>query len=129
MKSIIHFPYSYGQHRTIRNVVISPRFCSLLPIDSGEIRSAIRIPEWDYNWQEQYDLKEPLRLPKGTLLRVRATYDNSAENPNNPSAPPRPVRLGEQTTNEMCFVFVGVSTRSTALTLITPAGPLFPKGK
>jgi peroxiredoxin len=95
----------------------------------GKEAMLIRIPEWDYNWQEQYDLKEPLKLPKGTLLRVRATYDNSAENPNNPSAPPRPVRLGEQTTNEMCFVFVGVSTRSNALTLITPAGPLFPKGK
>jgi peroxiredoxin len=71
--------------------------------------SLIRIPAWDYNWQEQYELKEPMKLPKGTVLRVKATYDNSADNPHNPSSPPALVRLGEQTTNEMCFVFLGVS--------------------
>ena len=37
-------------------------------------RVLIRIPEWDYNWQEQYELKEPLKLPKSTILRVRATF-------------------------------------------------------
>jgi hypothetical protein len=70
-------------------------------------RSLIRIPVWDYNWQEQYELKEPLKLPKGTVLRVRATYDNSADNPHNPSSPPKIVRLGEQTTSEMCIVALG----------------------
>jgi thiol-disulfide isomerase/thioredoxin len=84
-------------------------------------RSLIRIPVWDYNWQEQYDLKEPLRLPQGTVLRVRATFDNSAENPNNPSFPPKVVRLGEQTTDEMCFVFLGVSSAGFPQALI-PTG-------
>lgn len=87
-------------------------------------RTLIRIPAWDYNWQEQYELKEPLKLAKGTTLRVRATYDNSAANPHNPSTPPQPVRFGEQTTNEMCFVFLGVSTESTSSRLLTPNGPL-----
>ena len=77
-----------------------------------EPRTLIRVPVWDYNWQEQYELKEPLKLPKGTVLRVRATFDNSAENPNNPSSPPKVVRIGEQTTDEMCFVFLGVSSQS-----------------
>lgn len=84
-------------------------------------RSLIRIPVWDYNWQEQYDLKEPLKLPQGTVLRVRATFDNSAENPNNPSSPPKIVRLGEQTTDEMCFVFLGVSSAGFPQALI-PTG-------
>lgn len=70
----------------------------------------IKIPEWDYNWQEMYALKKPMKLPKGTLLRVRATFDNSDGNPLNPNSPPIPVRLGEQTENEMCFVFCGVSS-------------------
>jgi hypothetical protein len=73
-------------------------------------RSLIKLPAWDYNWQEMYMLKEPLALPKGTVLRVKATYDNSEDNPLNPNSPPRPVRFGEQTTNEMCFVFCGVSS-------------------
>jgi len=85
-------------------------------------RSLIRIPVWDYNWQEQYDLKEPLKLPKGTVLRVRATFDNSAENPNNPSSPPKVVRLGEQTTDEMCFVFLGISSESGLPQALIPVG-------
>ncbi len=85
-------------------------------------RSLIRIPVWDYNWQEQYDLKEPLKLPKGTILRVRATFDNSASNPNNPSSPPKVVRLGEQTTDEMCFVFLGISSASGFPQALIPVG-------
>jgi peroxiredoxin len=80
----------------------------------------IRVPDWDYNWQEQYMLKKPLPFPKGTLLRVRATYDNSADNPRNPFSPPQPVRIGEQTTNEMCFVFLGLSSMSTARYIVSP---------
>jgi len=76
----------------------------------GTDKSLIKIPEWDYNWQEMYQLKEPLHLPKGTVLRVKATYDNSADNPLNPNSPPQIVFPGEQTTNEMCFVFVGTSS-------------------
>lgn len=90
----------------------------------GKEQTLIRIPEWDYNWQEQYLFKEPLKLPKDTVLRVRATFDNSADNPHNPNSPPKPVRYGEQTTDEMCFVFLGVSTPSKARRLIQPAGGL-----
>lgn len=88
----------------------------------GKEFSLINIPAWDYNWQEHYDLKEPLTIPKGAVLRVRATYDNSAENPNNPSSPPRVVRLGEQTTDEMCLVVLGVSTKARFPQLLIPAG-------
>ncbi|MBO0701177.1 MAG: hypothetical protein J2P46_22460, partial [Zavarzinella sp.] len=73
-------------------------------------KSLVKLPAWDYNWQEMYMLKEPMPLPKGTVLRVKATYDNSEGNPLNPNSPPKPVRFGEQTTNEMCFVFCGVSS-------------------
>src|SRR5262249_18263986 len=83
----------------------------------GKKEPLVTIEEWDYTWQEMYQLKTPRRLPKGTTLEVRAVYDNSADNPMNPSAPPRTVRFGEQTTNEMCFVFCGVSS----------ATPGFPK--
>lgn len=89
-------------------------------------RTLIRLPEWDYNWQEQYQLKEPLKLPKGTVLQIRATFDNSATNPNNPTRPPKPVRLGEQTTDEMCFVFLGISSPNSLWRLLSPVGKLFP---
>jgi peroxiredoxin len=69
----------------------------------------VNIKDWDYNWQETYYLKEPIAVKKGTLFRVEAIYDNSAKNPNNPFDPPRRVRFGEQTDNEMCFVFLGAT--------------------
>jgi len=93
----------------------------------GKETSLVRIPAWDYNWQEQYEFKTPMALPKGTVLRVRATFDNSAGNPNNPTLPPKAVRFGEQTTDEMCFVFLGGSTTSTARRLIQPVGGVFGK--
>jgi peroxiredoxin len=73
----------------------------------GPARTLVAIKEWDYNWQETYWFKEPVRIKAGTRLEVTAVYDNSANNPNNPFNPPRRVIFGEQTTNEMCFVFLG----------------------
>ena len=46
----------------------------------------------------------------GTVIEVDAVYDNSAANPNNPNDPPAVVTFGEQTTNEMCFVFLGATS-------------------
>lgn len=70
-------------------------------------QTLIHIPEWDYNWQETYFFKEPVRVKAGARFHIEASYDNSSKNPNNPSNPPKLVRYGEQTTNEMCFVFLG----------------------
>jgi peroxiredoxin len=110
-------------YRLVPHMHLLGKDIELLATRPGEKeKSLIRIPEWDYNWQEQYELKEPMKLPKGTVLRVRATYDNSADNPHNPSSPPAMVRLGEQTTNEMCFVFLGVSSGTRNARLLLPAG-------
>jgi peroxiredoxin len=79
----------------------------------------ISIPDWDYEWQEMYQLKAPRKLPAGTVLRIRATFDNSADNPRNPSDPPVGVRFGEQTTHEMCFVFLGIHTEKPGFPKIT----------
>ena len=73
-------------------------------------QTLLEIDAWDYNWQETYFLKEPMQLKVGTVLDVEAVYDNSASNPNNPNNPPRIVTFGEQTTNEMCFVFLGATS-------------------
>ena len=76
----------------------------------GEKHEVIRIDDWDYNWQEIYFLNQPKRLKAGTRIDIEAVFDNSATNPNNPSSPPSWVRFGEQTTNEMCFMFIGLTT-------------------
>jgi peroxiredoxin len=75
----------------------------------GKPFSLIAIKDWDYNWQETYFLKEPIRLKPGTKVEVEAFYDNSNGNPNNPFRPAQVVFFGEQTDNEMCFVFLGAT--------------------
>lgn len=73
----------------------------------GTKKDLVVVKDWDFNWQETYQFREPLALPKGTRIRLEAYYDNSENNPNNPNHPPRAVRWGEETTDEMCIAFVG----------------------
>ena len=78
----------------------------------------IEIPAWDYRWQETYWFAEPIRAKAGTRLDVVATFDNSAKNPNNPTKPPRDVPYGEETTDEMLFVFFGATSATKPWTPI-----------
>jgi mono/diheme cytochrome c family protein len=73
----------------------------------GQAQTLIAIKEWDYGWQESYFFEKPVRVKSGTRFDVEAIYDNSAANPHNPNRPPRIVKFGQQTTDEMCFVFLG----------------------
>ena len=70
------------------------------------------IDDWDFNWQGIYGYQEPVNLPKGTVLRMKAVFDNSTANPRNPSSPPIPVTWGEQTQDEMCICGVQVITET-----------------
>jgi hypothetical protein len=67
----------------------------------GSRKDLMNIPDWNFNWQERYYFREPVRLSKGTRLDVEIAYDNSTDNPNNPSSPPKRVTFGEQSTDEM----------------------------
>jgi len=87
----------------------------------GSTKDLVVIKDWDFNWQETYQFKEALELPRGTKVRVEAHYDNSSNNPNNPSNPPKSVRWGEQTTDEMCIAFVAFTIDRQDLTKPRPA--------
>jgi hypothetical protein len=75
----------------------------------------IQIDHWNFNWQGIYDFVEPVALPAGTVLHMVGHFDNSAANPANPSHPPREVRWGEQTTDEMCLGFLQVTRDDESL--------------
>ena len=68
---------------------------------NGEKKTLLAINDWDFSWQDQYQFSRGVDLPKGTKLEVTISYDNSAENPRNPSSPPRKVEWGEESTDEM----------------------------
>jgi hypothetical protein len=81
-------------------------------LPEGEIRPLIRIDDWDFNWQTSYRYRDLQLLPAGTRVELVATFDNSAENPNNPNSPPRDIMWGEKTTDEMCIAFLGLVRKS-----------------
>ena len=82
----------------------------------GKTNSLIWIDKWDFNWQGAYTYTEPVPLSAFTNLRATCTYDNSTANPRNPANPPKRVRWGEGTEDEMCVVFLGVTLdRETSL--------------
>lgn len=70
---------------------------------AGEEVPLVWVKNWDFYWQNQYVYREPVRLPKDTTIHVVGSFDNSADNPRNPSQPPQRVLLGEESTNEMCL--------------------------
>jgi len=92
--------------------------CKDMKVDAhlpdGTVKPLIWIKDWDFNWQGAYRYASPVKLPKGTRLEMQYTYDNSADNPHNPSNPPKEVKFGEQTTNEMAFAFVSFTLPSPA---------------
>lgn len=67
----------------------------------GKTTTLFWIPDWDFAWQGQYIYQNYVDLPKGTKLHTRITWDNSTSNPRNPTNPPKQVRWGEQSTDEM----------------------------
>ena len=67
----------------------------------GSIEPLLWIQDWDFTWQDRYDYKTPVFLPKGTRIDATITYDNSADNPHNPCNPPRRVKWGIQSLDEM----------------------------
>ena len=92
--------------------------CKDMKVDAtlpdGTAQHLIWIQDWDFNWQGAYRYASPVTLPKGTRLEMQYTFDNSAANPHNPSNPPKEVKFGEQTTNEMAFAFVSLLLPSPA---------------
>lgn len=93
----------------------------------GEPTTLIDIKDWDYNWQETYWFKKPIKAKAGTRIDVTGIYNNSLSNPHNPSNPPQIVRFGEQTTNEMLFGFVGLTPEGTGRVRVSRTDPALKK--
>ena len=71
----------------------------------GRKETLLSVPAYDFGWQSYYTLAESLAVPKGTIIRCLAHFDNSKKNPYNPD-PTKAVRWGEQTWEEMMIGYV-----------------------
>lgn len=74
-------------------------------INGTDTLKLIRIKDWNFNWQGQYMYPKLKVLPAGTVLRAISEYDNTVNNPFNPSDPPIQVSAGESTLEEMMMTF------------------------
>jgi tetratricopeptide (TPR) repeat protein/mono/diheme cytochrome c family protein len=79
---------------------------AMLP--NGEKKWLVWIRDWDIDRQSVYRYREPLLLPKGTVLHMRYTYDNSAANVHNPHSPPVRVHSGNRSEDEMSHLWLQV---------------------
>lgn len=77
-------------------------------LPSGEKKWLVWIRDWDIDRQSVYRYRQPLRLPKGTVLHMRYVYDNSPANPRNPHDPPIRVRAGNRSEDEMAHLWLQV---------------------
>jgi mono/diheme cytochrome c family protein len=100
-------PHMHRLGRDIKMTVTDPE---------GRTRGLVEIASWDFGWQNTYYFAEPLLLRAGSRIDVVAHYDNSEANPSNPNHPPKEVRWGEATTDEMCIGFIALTKHGQDLT-------------
>ena len=78
----------------------------------GRQEVVLRVPKYDFGWQTDYWLAQPLSLPKGSKLHVTAHFDNSTANRFNPD-PSTTVRWGDQTWEEMMIGYITYTVDSS----------------
>jgi hypothetical protein len=79
-------------------------------VENGEDRTLLRVPKYDFNWQNAYVLDRPIPLREGARLELAGWFDNSPNNRFNPD-PKAEVRWGDQSWEEMMVGYVDVSVK------------------
>ena len=97
---------SFRPHMHMRGTEMS--MAALYPDGRRELFSSVN--RYDHNWQIAYvydDDAQPL-LPKGTVLMLRAKWDNTAANRINPD-PDQWVVFGARGVDEMSHAWIGIT--------------------
>ena len=89
-------PHMHVRGKAFRYELVSPNGVRSLLLD---------VPRYDFNWQLEYRLAEPLSLAAGSRIELSAWYDNSSDNPANPDHT-KTVGWGKQTTEEMMLGYI-----------------------
>ncbi len=82
-------------------------------LPGGERKWLLRIPDWNLSWQSVFRYREPVFLPKGSVISMRYHYDNSEANPRNPNHPPIRVTGGNHANDEMAHLWLQILPRGT----------------
>lgn len=79
-------------------------------LPDGTTRPLVNVKNWDFKWQDTFVYQEPIQLSKGTRLWMESVHDNSEKNLLNPFSPPRSVKYGEGSNDEMSLCIFEVTT-------------------
>ncbi len=90
-----------------------------LTLPDGREELLLSVPRYDFNWQNRYQLAEPKFMPKGSILKVIAHFDNSPGNKFNPD-PTQAVRWGDQSWEEMLIGYYGTVELPSPATTVRP---------
>jgi hypothetical protein len=102
-------PHMHLRGKSLKWVVVYP---------DGREQTILDVPHFDFNWQIQYELDEPLHIPAGSKILGIGVYDNSPKNKWNPS-PNLEVYWSEQSWDEMYQPFTEYSVDSQLVSEIT----------
>src|SRR5437763_3458806 len=102
-------PHMHLRGKSLRWVIVYP---------DGREQTILDVPKFDFNWQIQYELAEPLHIPAGSKILGIGKYDNSPKNRWNPS-PNLEVFWSEQSWDEMYQPFTLYSVDSQVLSELT----------
>ena len=67
---------------------------------NGKREVLLYVPHYNFNWQLVYRFQDPILIEKGSVLKLTAHFDNSANNPANPD-PSQTIRWGDKSEEEM----------------------------
>jgi len=102
-------PHMHLRGKSLRWVIVYP---------DGREQTILDVPKFDFNWQIQYELAEPLHIPAGSKILGIGAYDNSPKNKWNPS-PNLEVFWSEQSWDEMYQPFTEYSVDSQIVSELT----------
>jgi len=83
-------------------------------LPDGRVVPLIWIRNWNFHWQDDYRYQTPVHLPRGSVVSMHYTYDNSAANKHNPRSAPSHVIYGPQSSDEMGDLWLRLLTQTAS---------------
>jgi hypothetical protein len=88
--------------------LIGKSFWAFATAPNGDSIPLIKIPRWDFNYQNFYKPLNAIVLEAGSTIYAEGIYDNTARNYNNPFSPPQLIKdnNGSMRTTDEMFQFI-----------------------
>jgi hypothetical protein len=90
------FPHMHLIGQKIESHAVTP---------ANEVIPFVRIPHWDFEWQDFYWFEYMKKIPANSTIYGKGVYDNTVNNIHNPFSPPQNVSAGLNTTDEMFLIY------------------------